>query len=346
MAFEMMSSERFDDCQPALSTPPALVVVVDTEEEFDWSGNFSRQHTSVRAMRAIDRVQALFDAYGITPVYVMDYPVASQVEGYQPLLDIYYDGRCLIGAHLHPWVNPPFDEPVNRVNSFPGNLSPELEAAKLQCLGDTIGERFGSRPRIYKAGRYGLGPHTADILEAQGYEVDVSVCPHMDYAAEGGPDFSGYSARPFWFGRRRRLLELPLTVGFTGLLHPWGGRLHSLASRKAFSRLHAIGILARLGLMNKVWLTPEGYHLDETLTLLRTLYRNGVRVFTFAFHSPSVEPGHTPYVNSQADLERFLDHCRRFFDFFMGDFGGAPTTPLDVKAQMLATAHSSQVEAT
>jgi hypothetical protein len=56
-----------------------------------------------------------------------------------------------------------------------------------------------------------------------------------------------------------------------------------------------------------------------------------VRVFSFAFHSPSVEPGHTPYVTSQKDLDNFLRRCEQFFDFFFGKLGGCPTTPIELK---------------
>jgi hypothetical protein len=327
-----------------ITAQPKLVVVVDTEEEFDWSAKFSPSNTSVQAMRDIGRVQDIFDAYHITPVYVVDYPVASQSDGYRPLQEIHATGRCLIGAHVHPWVNPPYAEQVNTYNSFVGNLPQALEAAKLRVLSDTIDARFGERPVIYKAGRYGVGAHTADILEEQGYEVDVSVCPHIDYSAEGGPDFTHYSGWPYWFGKNRRLLELPLTVGFTGLLRRWGSTLYRLASRSLLTRLHLIGILTRLCCVNKVWLSPEGYCLEENIALLRALYRDGLRVFSFVMHSPSVVPGYTPYVTSQCDLVRFLSHCRRFFDFFMEELGGCPTTPLELKALMQPSTQRRDLE--
>jgi hypothetical protein len=107
-----------------------LIVVIDTEEEFDWSREFSRENTAVRSLRSIEKIQAIFDDYRITPVYVVDYPVAFQPDGYRPLQEIYQSGRCILGAHLHPWVNPPFEERVSRYNSFPGNLPPALEAKK------------------------------------------------------------------------------------------------------------------------------------------------------------------------------------------------------------------------
>jgi hypothetical protein len=310
-----------------------LIVVVDTEEEFDWSAGFSRDNTSVGAMRFIHRIQRIFDDYKIVPVFAVDYPVVSQSDGYQPLAEIHAEGRCVIGAHLHPWVNPPFTEAVSPRNSFPGNLPRELEAEKLRILGETIAERFGRRPVVYKAGRYGVGLNTAEILAAEGYEVDLSVCPQMDYSAEGGPDFTASTAWPYRFGKERAL-ELPLTVGFAGLLGQGGAALHRVAARRTLASLRAPGILARLGLVNKIWLSPEGYIAGELEALVRVLYRQGLRVFSFALHSPSVEPGHTPYVRSQRDLEDFLDRCRGFFDFFMGEMGGVPTTPLELQAQL------------
>src|SRR3546814_5249321 len=94
------------------------------------------------------------------------------------------DGECTIGTHLHPWVNPPFEEAVTGPNSFAGNLPPALERAKLGVLTDTIEAAFGRRPTVYRAGRYGVGPNTAAILRDLGYRVDVSVRALFDYRSE------------------------------------------------------------------------------------------------------------------------------------------------------------------
>jgi hypothetical protein len=55
-------------CHIDAAGPAQLVVVIDTEEEFDWASDFSRSNTAVGAMRWIHRVQAIFDAYNIIPV--------------------------------------------------------------------------------------------------------------------------------------------------------------------------------------------------------------------------------------------------------------------------------------
>jgi hypothetical protein len=47
-------------------------------------------------------------------------------------------------------------------------------------------------------------------------------------------------------------------------------------------------------------------------------------------HSPSVEPGCTPYVRDQAQLGQFLDRVAAYCDFFLGELSGAPSTPEDL----------------
>lgn len=81
-------------------SPARLVVGIDTEEEFDWSEGLSRDNTAVTAMRGIGKVQDLFDAYGITPVYVIDYSIASQPDGYGPLQEIHASGKNKGGGNL------------------------------------------------------------------------------------------------------------------------------------------------------------------------------------------------------------------------------------------------------
>ncbi len=183
------------------SGAPSLMVVVDTEEAFDWSKPHSRAEIDVDHIRQQGRAQGLFERYGLRPTYVVDYPVATQAAGYEPLRDWMTAGRCQIGAHLHPWVNPPFDEDLSVRNTYPGNLPEPLEREKLARLTDAIETNFGRRPTIYKAGRYGIGSATGAILEQLGYEIDTSVVPRTDFRSDQGPDFSAFERIPTGSGR-------------------------------------------------------------------------------------------------------------------------------------------------
>ncbi len=66
----MLNSKSSDYCHIGPEERPRLVVVIDTEEEFDWSRDFSRDNISVRSMQWIGRIQDIFDEYGITPARV------------------------------------------------------------------------------------------------------------------------------------------------------------------------------------------------------------------------------------------------------------------------------------
>ena len=75
----------FSEVPALLDDPPSLYIVVDTEAEFDWSQDFDRSLTNVSSMGQQTSAQAIFDAYGARPIYLVDYAVASQAAGYGPL---------------------------------------------------------------------------------------------------------------------------------------------------------------------------------------------------------------------------------------------------------------------
>lgn len=286
--------------------------------------------------------EAVFDLMGLRPDYVIDYPIAADPSAMAMFRRLEEDGRASIGAHLHPWVNPPDTEAVTPANSYPGNLPRALEAEKLRVLTDTIAQGLGRRPTLYKAGRYGVGPNTADLLASEGYEIDASVVPHVSFAADGGPDFRHLGLAPYWFGSndhtQRRLLELPLTSGFCGLARRHGPRLHGLATSPPGRMLKAEGILSRLNLLERIRLTPEGATFDEMRRLSLALLEDGHRIFTLTFHSPSLVPGHTPYVRDADDLASFLTDIGDYAAWFHEALGGEYRTAAEIRALCLEAA--------
>ena len=186
-----------------ISWPQALgrrfMVWVDTEEEFDWGAPFDRNSTRVSVTAGMGRFQNYMRAARVRPIYVTDYPVIQDEAACALMREWLADGSADIGAHLHPWVNPPHQELVSDANSYAGNLPPALERAKLAALCSAIEERLGIRPLAYRAGRYGIGPATGALLEEAGFRIDSSVRSRFDYRAQHGPDFTGMPLHP-WRG--------------------------------------------------------------------------------------------------------------------------------------------------
>ncbi len=311
---------------------PKLLIVVDTEEEFDWSKPHDRRSTGVSHIRHQERAHRIYEKFGLKPTYVMDYPVASQEDGYKPLLELYRSNACTIGAHLHPWVSPPYREKVSAKNSYPGNLPRDLEHEKLRLLTEEIAGRFGTRPTVYRAGRYGVGPNTADILEDLKYEIDTSISPGGNFADDGGPVFEEFNDELYWFGKNHNLLEIPLTCGFTGFLSGRGESLYPQIMSKAGMVFRLPGIFSRLGLLERLRLTPEGYEFEHLWRITRAFHQRGQRIFVMSYHSPSLAEGYTPYVQNAGDLAAFLERIEKYLDYFCGELGGEPATPDDILA--------------
>lgn len=276
-----------------------FTLFVDVEEEFDWSTPFSREARAVTAVPVLLPFAERFAGRGVGVTYMCDYPVATDPAAAEVLRRIAALPGAEIGTQLHPWVNPPFDEPLSTHASYAGNLPEALEAAKLDVLTDAITAAVGATPRAYRAGRYGIGPNTIRLLAKRGYRVDTSVRAGFDYRADGGPDFRQVGAAATWLDGG--LIELPLTTVFTGAARRLGGPLYQAASRLS----HAPGLLARTGLVSRVPLTPEGVPVAEALEAIRVAVGEGLRILNFSFHSPSLAPGHTPYIRDAADLARF-----------------------------------------
>jgi hypothetical protein len=322
----MLSTTNHIPARLAAGEPPVLLIVIDTEEEFAWDGPFNRASVGTTSIAGQPLMhERVFDRLGIVPTYVIDYPVATTPASVGVLRALMEAGRCEIGTHLHPWVSPPHDEEVSRFNSYAGNLPRQLEYDKLRVLTAAITESFGRAPVAFKAGRYGMGPHTAESIASLGYRIDASVVPYSAFLEDGGPDFRAFDEHPYWFETGTdTLLELPVTTGYAGWLRKRGNALYDLAQQPWARKARLGGVLARSGAFERIRLSPEVANGDEMRRLTTSLRRDGCQVFSLTYHSPSMVPGHTPYVRSAADLERFIstvyDYCAWFRDTLGGQF--------------------------
>lgn len=305
-----------------------FTVFVDTEEEFDWSKPLRRENRATEAMRALPEVHRLFAAHGVPATYMVDHPIVTCPRSVEILRELIADGHSAIGTQLHPWVNPPFDEEVTPVNSFVGNLPRELEAAKLATLTGAIADAFGRRPVMFRAGRYGIGPNSLELLAGEGYRVDTSMRSGYDYSAEGGPDFTAVGNHGFWVGEGD-LAEFPLTTIYTGAARIGGAGLYGALGHVPKGR----GIASQLGLLSRVALTPEEMPIELALEAIRVAVGEGVRLLLFSYHSPSAAPGHTPYVRDAADLRTFHQWWEAAFRL-LARLGVAPASHDDILAAL------------
>lgn len=329
-----------------------LVVTIDTEEEGLWGNSFRAHGYTVQNIRGVERFQVLCDRAGVKTTYLIDAPVVEDDYAVGLLGEIQQDGRGEVGAHLHPWCNPPFEEATGPRNSFLCNLPEPLQRSKLTWLTDKIEARFGRRPTSFRAGRYGLDIVGARILRELGYTVDSSVIPFTNYAKQHGPDFENAPYLPYLLEENDItksdpggfLLELPVSVGFNRANFAAAHRLRSFAMRPVPRKLRAVGILDRLGIVRRIKFSPEQADAAAMKSLVDTYLVQDAPCMVMMLHSSSLVPGLSPYVRTQERLDAMYDALAETFRYCLEERGMESSTLTNAAQIYLNTVENSSID--
>ena len=301
-----------------------LVITIDTEEEGLWTGMYRRRNNTVRNIEFLPRLQSLFDRYSVTPTYLVDYPVATDHQSVRILRDILSQKKCEIGAHLHPWCNPPFEDDDCAHN----HLGPQLQWEKLRTLVEVIQENLGIRPLSYRAGRWQFSEATLIPLERLGFLVDTSVTPLWKWERNTAISHFRAPRYPYLLARtdickpgESTILEVPVTITFNKAI-PRSLELWIVSTPGIF---HLMGILKKFGL-RRIWLRPGNLTLQEMRTAADCVMQNGGPILNIMFHSSEIMPGASPYNETHKDVEDFLDRLDRLLEYLTGEMGCENTT--------------------
>ncbi len=298
-----------------------LIITIDTEGDNQWDPSRPRSTANIRY---IPRFQALCDRYGFPPTYLCTYDVAEDPAFDEILVPLHQSGHAEVGAHLHPWTNPPIDarwDSGEAAAAYPSELPAGVFARKLECLTTLLTTKLGAAPRSYRAGRWGLSAAHIPILLHLGYIVDCSVTPLVNWrdrgARERGQDFSAAPVGPYfmaWGDPAREgssgLLEVPVTILYTNTVMRRAPLL-----RAAYARYRKASPARLLNRM--FWIAPQWFRpfSDMSVAKLKAVYETARRLelpaLEMMFHSSELMPNGSPHnttVEAVDDLFQRLEH--------------------------------------
>jgi hypothetical protein len=224
----------------AVSKTP-FIVTVDTEGDDIWS---RPREITTRNARFLPRFQSLCERYGYRPVYLTNYEMVTCPEFVEFGRDVLRRDAGEIGMHLHAWNSPPLvpltDDDFRHqpyLMEYPDGVMRE----KIHVMTRLLEDRFERRIVSHRAGRLGFDARYAAMLLEQGYRIDCSVTPGVDWrntpgapGGSGGPDYRAFPDQPYFLSpadiaspARHGLLEVPVTIATSGLFRaaPWAYRL-------------------------------------------------------------------------------------------------------------------------
>ncbi|MEO0438341.1 MAG: polysaccharide deacetylase family protein [Pseudomonadota bacterium] len=279
---------------PRLQKPEVLFVIsIDAEERWDWSGPFPDKTFNVDNIQRVPRFQAFCEGLGLRPTYFTDYPVVVDPQGAAVFRELAGNSNCEIGAHLHPWANPPFYEATDEIRSHVVNLPIEQARMKLDSLLEAMETELDVRPQAFRTGRWGINAPILELLRARGFTVDSSMYPCYSnefFDCEEtplSPYFPNFD-HPTEEGSQRDIMEVPVTVGFNWRNQAFGRALYKRISNPRFEPFRVVGAFWQSHLLRKIYLSPEVMSGREMRPLVDKVIANGHPVLHMFLHSSSL----------------------------------------------------------
>jgi len=297
----------------------AFIITIDTEGDDLWS---RPREITTRNARYLPRFQSLCERYRLKPVYLANYEMAMSDAFVEFAREVSARGRAEIGMHLHAWNSPPLVPLTADDFHYQPYLVEYPDAVmreKIRVVTRLLEERVGRKMVSHRAGRLAFDGRYAAMLLAEGYRVDCSVTPGVDWrrtpgdpTGDGGTDYTRFPDRPYYLdpadiaapARGGRLLEVPVTVraGCLYRLAPWAYRVRGL--RSALNRV-APGLS---------WLAPAENGIEGMLRAARGARRAGASHLEFTLHSSELMPGGSPSFRNAWHIERLYERLEQLFE--------------------------------
>ncbi len=244
-----------------------------------------------------ERLQPLFRRHGAKPTYLLSPEVIRDPASVEALTAI--ASECELGTHLHGEFAEPgaFEPEVTSV--FQCHYDRATEQEKLRGLTALFADAFLTKPRSFRAGRFGIGRHSLGILADLGYTVDSSVTPFKDWAQAGAPEASFRQAptQPYW-----PVLEKPAQIA---------SEPGSLFEVPVTIRPGALSWLPLIGRhFEPRWLRPTKGSLGGLISVAKdeiAAASGRPILLNCMFHNVEIMPGLSPYAQSQAEADAILN---------------------------------------
>ena len=295
----------------------AFLITIDTEGDDLWS---HPSEITVENAKFLPRFQALAEGFGFKPTWLTNFEMATSpafVTFGRAATD---RGAAEIGMHLHAWNSPPLvalTADDYRHQPYLVEYPEELMAQKIEYMTALLQDAFRSPVVSHRAGRWAFDSRYARLLVANGYKVDCSVTPGIDWSSSpgspegaGGTNYKNYLTGPYFMAiddvrspGDSSLLELPMTI-----VDARPELLRKLDSRCKYS---TSPIARKIWPLH--WMRPNGRNLDAMFQIVHRAIIEKWPYLEFMIHSSELMPGGSPYFRTAESIEKLYSDIQKLF---------------------------------
>lgn len=290
-----------------------VITGIDTEEEGLFSGKYESRNPPVANLAFLPELAPLGKDFGLPLTLFCTHAVFANTRAAATVAWMREHCEAEIGAHLHHWSTPPFENGGNGdcMPQRTHTLSPELLEERLRVLLDAGAIINGGALTSFRMGRWDLKSRLFPLLARNGIKVDSSICPLRAFA--DGPDHFLAPSEPYRvvMADNNFLLEVPITQIplSVALAKVWLSVTQR--SRRVRDSFHFFGALSA----NPLW------HGDAIMRLGTRLHvARGGKVLNIFWHSSEMMPGGSPHIPDQAAARRLLQRIFSFCEWLKKNF--------------------------
>ena len=312
-------------------TAPSFLITIDTEGDNLWG----RPRTvATRNAEFLERFQQVCEHHGQRPTWLTNHEMISSPTFRRFAADVVARGTAEIGMHLHGWDSPPLYPLTSddlATHPYLIEYPPHVMREKIRRLTATLEDALGVKMISHRAGRWALDERYAEMLVDEGYRVDCSVTPLVNWETtlgapdgRGGTDYTNFPSEPYWVNLSdiskpgaSPLLEVPVTI--FSFRSRWLQDLLRLLDRLPPQLGSTSRLLRRVANRispSAVWLRPTGRNRRRLIQVVERVIRDRLPHAEFMLHSSELMPGGSPtFPNEQSIVALYRD-----LEFLFGSF--------------------------
>ncbi|CAO95124.1 polysaccharide deacetylase family protein [Erwinia tasmaniensis] len=296
---------------------PAFIITIDTEGDNLWQ-NHDRIMTE--NTRFLPRFQQLCEKYAFKPTWLTNYEMAVDPAYVEFARDVIARDGGEIGMHLHAWNSPPLFDLTGDdwrhkpyLIEYPEDNVREKVIYMTRLLEDTLQVKM----RSHRAGRWAFNAFYAQLLIEQGYQVDCSVTPRVNWQfspgdprGNGGTNYQHFPDRAYFIDAQdiskagnSALLEVPMSILYkhSPLMNQVKSVYDRLRGKQRSPSVH--------------WLRPMGGNAAQMIRVAEKSLADGSDYVEFMLHSSEFMPGGSPTFKTKDDIEVLYQDLEQLFDW-------------------------------
>ncbi|VFP87773.1 deacetylase [Candidatus Erwinia haradaeae] len=296
---------------------PALLITIDTEGDNLWQ---SPNRIMTKNTYFLPRFQQLCEKYQFKPTWLTNYEMIKNPAYIEFSRHIIRQNSGEIGMHLHAYNNPPLYDLTGddkRYQPYLIEYPEEIMRNKIIYITHLLEDTLQIKIQSHRAGRWAFNVKYAQMLIEQGYKVDCSVTPRVNWQhtmghpqREGGTNYQDFPDDSYFIDENNisksgnsTLLEVPVTIQYkhTSLINQLQSTYYRLQGQKYNPTTH--------------WFRPIRGNLKKMIDVVKTSMKNGRDYVEFMMHSSELMPGGSPTFKNKYDIEVLYNNLEQLFSW-------------------------------